>query len=245
MRKLLFASVPMAAAVAAFASFASGQEAAPTYKLSATLTAGQTIPHAKGALPGATGHFTATLANGKLKWRLTFAHLTGRATAAHIHVGVKGKSGAVLVPLCAPCKTGATGTAKVPRPAQFGLTKKGATYVNVHTVKNPAGEIRGQLVSAASTGTAGIKVAVALKDYSFSFSRQSVPAGSTVIFTITNVGSTAHNLDVASLNKRTAILPAGGHATLTVAFTKAGSYQVVCDVPRHIQLGMVAAFKVT
>jgi plastocyanin len=198
-------------------------------------------------MAGATGHFTATLVGGKLKWRLTFAHLTGRATAAHIHVGVKGKSGPVLIPLCAPCKSGASGSANVPRVAQVSLTKKGATYVNVHTAKNPAGEIRGQLASTsgATTGAATVKVAVALKDYSFSFSRSSVPAGSTVTFTVTNVGNTPHNLDIATLNKRTAIIPAGGHATLTVVFTKPGSYQVVCDVPRHIQLGMVSAFKVT
>jgi uncharacterized cupredoxin-like copper-binding protein len=31
---------------------------------------------------------------------------------------------------------------------------------------------------------------------------------------------------------------------LKVTFTKKGSVQVVCDVPRHIQLGMVSSFTV-
>ena len=94
MRKLLLSSLVFAAAVAAFASLASGQESAgPTYKLSATLSAAQAIPHAKGALAGATGHFTATLVGGKLKWRLTFAHLTGRATAHSRVAGLTGRAG--------------------------------------------------------------------------------------------------------------------------------------------------------
>jgi uncharacterized cupredoxin-like copper-binding protein len=31
---------------------------------------------------------------------------------------------------------------------------------------------------------------------------------------------------------------------LKVTFTKKGSIQVVCDVPRHIELGMISSFKV-
>ncbi len=136
----------VALAVLLSASYASGRSSAgPTYTLSATLNAAQEVPHAKGAMSGATGHFTATLANGTLRWHLTFSHLTGRATASHVHVGVKGKSGAVLVSLCGPCKSGASGVAKLANPAAFSLEKHGANYVNVHTSKNPNGEIRGQL----------------------------------------------------------------------------------------------------
>ena len=88
--------------------------------------------------------FKATLTGAKLKWKLTFAKLTGPATAAHIHMAAKGQSGNVVVPLCAPCKSGATGTATLTA-ADLSAFRKHLLYVNVHTTKNPNGEIRGQL----------------------------------------------------------------------------------------------------
>jgi hypothetical protein len=81
-------------------------------------------------------------------WRLTFAKLTGKAVAAHIHSGVRGKAGPVIVPLCAPCKSGAHGRATV-NASVLAALEAGRTYVNVHTPKNPAGEIRGQLSAVA------------------------------------------------------------------------------------------------
>jgi len=93
-----------------------------------------------------TGTFTATVANGKLSWHLSFKGLTGKATAAHIHIGKKGVSGNVLIPLCAPCSKAAMGTVKL-NAMQLQDLKKGATYVNVHTAKYANGEIRGQLAS--------------------------------------------------------------------------------------------------
>ena len=145
MKKLYLAALSAALAVVVFTSVASGG-AKVTSTLTAVMNASQEVPHPKGAMSGARGRFTGTLSNGILKWHLSFAHLTGRATAAHIHVGVKGKSGPVLVPLCGPCKSNASGTVKLANPAALSITNKpGGTYVNVHTSKNPAGEIRGQL----------------------------------------------------------------------------------------------------
>ena len=79
----------------------------------------------------------------KLKRTLTFKFPTGKATAAHIHSGKRGKAGIVLIPLCGPCRSGVSGT--VATSQEVDAMKKGNLYVNVHTVKNPAGEIRGQL----------------------------------------------------------------------------------------------------
>ena len=116
------------------------------YKLKATLNAGQEIPKQTVKDAGAKGSFTGTLKGTKLKWKLTFSGLTGQATAAHIHLGAMGKAGAVVVALCGPCKSGMTGTATI----SASLLKKidrHLTYVNVHTAKNPNGEIRGQLAA--------------------------------------------------------------------------------------------------
>jgi CHRD domain len=93
-----------------------------------------------------TGTFTATLTGSKLSWHLSFKGLTGKATAAHIHLGAKGKSGNVLIPLCTPCTRASMGTVKL-NAMQLRDVTKGATYVNVHTAKNPNGEIRGQLAA--------------------------------------------------------------------------------------------------
>ena len=56
----------------------------------------------------------------------------------------------VRVALCAPCKSGARGQMTVDSTVHDAL-ESGRTYVNVHTRKNPAGEIRGQLKAAALT----------------------------------------------------------------------------------------------
>jgi hypothetical protein len=72
----------------------------------------------------------------------------GRADAAHIHAALAGKANpAPAFALCGPCKNGQTGTVT----ASVAVIKKilgGATYVNIHTPKNAAGEIRGQIASS-------------------------------------------------------------------------------------------------
>jgi hypothetical protein len=93
-----------------------------------------------------TGTFTATVSKGTLSWHLSFTRLTGKATAAHIHLGKKGVAGNVLIPLCAPCAKAAMGTVKLNAMQLRDLTKS-ATYVNLHTAKYPNGEIRGQLAA--------------------------------------------------------------------------------------------------
>jgi CHRD domain len=99
--------------------------------------------HAKSS---GKGTFTATVTGSKLSWHLTFSHLTGPATAAHIHLGKKGVAGNVLVPLCTPCKPTSMGTVKL-NAMQLRDVKTMATYVNVHTAKFPNGEIRGQIAA--------------------------------------------------------------------------------------------------
>ena len=110
----------------------------------AVLNAGQEKPVPKGTKSGAAGKFTATVSGSTVTWKLTFSHLTGPATAAHVHAGKKGVPGPVIVPLCGPCSSPASGTRTVTA-AQLKQMKNGGTYVNVHTAKNPAGEIRGQI----------------------------------------------------------------------------------------------------
>ena len=116
------------------------------------LVARQEVPRPKGKANRARGTFTATVtasgATGRMAWRLTFSRLTGRALAAHVHVGARGKAGPVAIPLCGPCRSGVRGTATLPAPVIAAL-EAGRAYVNVHTKRNPGGEIRGQLPALA------------------------------------------------------------------------------------------------
>jgi len=121
---------------------------ATTASVSTRLTSRQEVPKPKGNVKRATGSFTATVAKlgtgGTVAWRLRFSRLTGRAIAAHIHVGRVGRAGPVAVALCGPCRNGQRGTADL-TPATLAALEAGRGYVNIHTPKNPGGEIRGQI----------------------------------------------------------------------------------------------------
>ena len=140
---MLLALVTVAVSLVA-ASFATAQT---TFKLKAAMNVGQETTRVKGAKAGAAGRFTATLNGTTLKWTLTFKNLSGSATAAHIHTARKGVAGPVTVPLCAPCTSPVSGTT-VLTPDQMKDLLAGKQYVNVHTAKNPSGEIRGQITKA-------------------------------------------------------------------------------------------------
>jgi hypothetical protein len=147
MKKVLLAAILAVVSALALASLAGGTPKAKSVKFSAALNIGQEVPHPKGTKAGASGRFTATLTGTTLKWTLTFAHLTGPAMAAHIHNGLRGKSGPVLVPLCGPCTSPRNGTATLTQ-AEITAITASKYYVNVHTAKNPNGEIRGQITRA-------------------------------------------------------------------------------------------------
>ena len=146
-RKLLLGVVGLAALALTVAAFAFAASTSSTH-LKASLNAGREVPKPSVKAPGGTGTFTGTLNGTKLTWKLVFSKLSGPATAADIHLGRPGKAGGVAVPLCGPCKSGASGTTTVTASLRKAILGGGA-YVNVHTVKNAAGEIRGQL---AKTG---------------------------------------------------------------------------------------------
>jgi len=139
----------LVAALAITGLAAGAAQKSEIYKFKAKLNAAAEVPAPTSVPAGATGSFAVTTVEpktGKVKltWKLTFAHLSGKAVAAHIHLGAKGKAGNVIVPLCAPCKNGMTGKALIAHSIENAL-EAGKTYVNVHTPKNAGGEIRGQI----------------------------------------------------------------------------------------------------
>ncbi|HEY3019675.1 MAG TPA: CHRD domain-containing protein [Solirubrobacteraceae bacterium] len=122
-------------------------------KFSATLNGKSETPKSNSK---ATGSATVTISGKSLKYTLKASGLTGGAQAAHIHYGKPGQAGPVIFVICAkPCSLPKSGTltskafTKAPAVKTFAAALKairaGRTYVNIHTKKHPAGEIRGQL----------------------------------------------------------------------------------------------------
>ena len=141
--KLIAAFAALAIACVALAG-AAGAASTAGSPVSAKLNVKAEVPAPKGGK--GIGSFSGTLNGSKLTWKLTWGTLSGPANAAHIHLGKAGKAGNVVVPLCAgaTCKSGVHGTVTL-KAAVLKALKAGGTYVNIHTAKNPAGEIRGQI----------------------------------------------------------------------------------------------------
>jgi uncharacterized cupredoxin-like copper-binding protein len=85
-------------------------------------------------------------------------------------------------------------------------------------------------------------VNVGMFEYRFELSQNTVPSG-TVTFVITNKGTEQHNFDISGV-KAGAILAPGQSETWTVALAPK-TYNYVCDVPFHIDRGMVGQLTVT
>jgi hypothetical protein len=107
-----------------------------------TLSGTQEVPPTTTGASG-TGKVTVS-ADRDVTANITVTGMT--ATAAHIHEAAPGANGPVVVPFT---KTGdnqfsAPAGAKLTE-AQYASYKAGKLYVNVHSAKNPGGEVRGQL----------------------------------------------------------------------------------------------------
>jgi hypothetical protein len=148
-----FAAAAVALAVVGVA-LAGSAKTASTYR--SVMAPGAEVPKPK-APAKAKGLFTATVtADGSvrtIRWTLTFSGLSGKAVAAHIHKGKVGVPGGVVLSLCGPCKTGQTGQTRISKDAADAL-EHGLAYVNVHTAKNTAGEVRGQAKLVKRVGAA-------------------------------------------------------------------------------------------
>ena len=123
-------------------------EAGKAVPYGAALSTRAEVPKPRGVPSGARGSLSLTLSDRSgtytATWKLSFRNLSGKAGAAHVHKGKVGKAGLVLLSLCGPCKPGAHGSAKVSAVVVAAL-RSGSAYVNVHTAKNPSGEIRGSV----------------------------------------------------------------------------------------------------
>lgn len=127
---------------------------------SAKLSGNESVPKVKTSAKGTAEFKLATDGTG-LSYKVTVTDLEN-VTAAHIHIGKKGKNGPPIAGLFAGPKkegkfSGVLAEGVITEKNLMGglsgksladlvkLIKSGGTYVNVHTDSHPDGEIRGQI----------------------------------------------------------------------------------------------------
>jgi hypothetical protein len=136
-----------AAAALALAGSADMQSKMPDWMpgsgaVSVKLSGAEEVPPVK---VNGTGSGSFRLAeDGTLTGSVTTKDVPG--TAAHIHLGVKGKNGPVIVPLTKAGDTYSVPEGRKLTSAQVKAFKAGELYVNVHTARHKGGEVRGQIV---------------------------------------------------------------------------------------------------
>ena len=94
--------------------------------------------------------------------------------------------------------------------------------------------------AAAGSGPIAVEMT---DEFKFEGVPASIPANTDVQFDVTNVGAAIHSFVVEDQGIATAQLPGGGTESVTVNLPP-GTYTVICDVPGHKELGMVATLVV-
>ncbi|MET0964593.1 MAG: CHRD domain-containing protein [Noviherbaspirillum sp.] len=141
-KTLKVASATAIVLLAAACSSMGGMGGGISEKTTAALTGGQEVPP---VATSASGRSTISVASDRsVSGSVIVSGM--EPTAAHIHQGAMGTNGPVVVPLT---KTSAT-TFAVPAgakltDAQYAAFVDGNLYVNVHSAKNPGGEVRVQM----------------------------------------------------------------------------------------------------
>lgn len=105
------------------------------------LSGAQEVPPAKVTGSG-SGSFRLA-EDGTLTGSVTTKGVAG--TAAHIHLGAKGRNGPVIVPLQKNGDTYSVPAGRKLTESQVTAFKSGGLYVNVHSAKYKGGEVRGQI----------------------------------------------------------------------------------------------------
>jgi hypothetical protein len=170
MKRVWFSTALVAILVLAFAGYkikANDDEGSVRLRAIARMDAFQETPP---KFATGRGRFVARLTDDgtALEFRLVYSGLTGKANVAHIHSEHFGIAGQVFIFLCGGggkpgCPDGTDGevTGTITANDVLGLPaqgldagdfeaalraiRSGSTYANVHTVRFPGGEVRGQI----------------------------------------------------------------------------------------------------
>ena len=140
--KLLIRNITVAAVLGAGLLFG-GAASAETITLKADLKSGNEIPPNDSTATG-TAEATFDTATKTVSWTITYSGLSGPAIGAHFHgPSEPGKISGIALPFHSPDNP-IKGSA-VLTGAQAADLVAGRWYANIHTARNPGGEIRGQM----------------------------------------------------------------------------------------------------
>jgi hypothetical protein len=135
------------------AGLASASPRGKATKIVVKLEPSLVVPRPTDVLPGARGTFTGWFESQgdrvRFRYRVSFSELTGPATAIHIHLGKRGTSGRVLIPLCHGGRCSGVQETFANLSKTLVDSMQTGAYIDVHTAKNPRGELRGQIVGVA------------------------------------------------------------------------------------------------
>ena len=141
-----------------FGPFAVGHAAEPTpdaamgpVKFFANLSADE---QSTTTLSPGTGRadFAVDRATQRISWKVTYNKLTSAATGAHIHGPQRpGTNAGVQVDLAPNGMNVPLEGSAILTDAQLEYLLEGRMYVNIHSVRYPAGELRGQIQRLAPT----------------------------------------------------------------------------------------------
>jgi hypothetical protein len=113
--------------------------------LSASLTGAAEAPGPGDADGSGTANITVNPGQEDICFELAVSDIAP-ATAAHIHSGVVGVPGPVVVSLAAPTSGTSSGCVSVDRALAIDIIQNPENYyINVHNADHPAGALRGQL----------------------------------------------------------------------------------------------------
>ena len=118
-----------------------------TVKLGGRLSGANQVPPVASD-GGGSAEVTLNKDTNLLTWKITYTGLSGPARAAHFHgPATTAQAVGVILGFTGSVESPIQGTATV-TPAQAADILAGKWYANVHTAKNPGGEIRAQIVPA-------------------------------------------------------------------------------------------------
>ena len=117
----------------------------PAERFDASLAGTNEVPPVVTSGSG-SGSITINPTDRSVSVKITVTGMT--ATAAHIHEGARGTNGPVIVPLTMTQDANTFVSAPDAKltEAQYASYTAGNLYLNVHSAKNPGGEIRAQLI---------------------------------------------------------------------------------------------------
>lgn len=157
---LTLVSAAVVGAVIIGTLFGVNSEVFAKHEINGTLSGQQEVPPVETMATGAAEFLPVLPTNETIDFSVNATGIEG-VTAGHIHSGVEGENGPVVVtlfqfdPAQNEVSERGTITADMLEGPMEGMTiadllpamKNASTYVNIHTEQNPDGEIRGQIMS--------------------------------------------------------------------------------------------------